>query len=79
MLGVTMGDPRGIGPEVTRTALKMAGDDARWRIYGDPALYEGIDASFVSPQGRWPERDAVERAAADLASGDIDGVVTAPV
>ncbi|MEC9071049.1 MAG: 4-hydroxythreonine-4-phosphate dehydrogenase PdxA [Myxococcota bacterium] len=79
LIGVTMGDPRGIGPEVTRAALSLAGDGARWRIYGEPSLYDGIEASFISPVGSFPERDAVERAAADLASGDVDGVVTAPV
>jgi 4-hydroxythreonine-4-phosphate dehydrogenase len=75
-IGLTMGDPEGIGPEVTRAALAELGDLADWVIYGPDALYPGLDARFEPVGG---PRDAVERSAAALAEGSIDGVVTAPV
>lgn len=75
-IGLTMGDPAGIGPEVTRAALAELGDVADWVIYGPEALYPAIEARFEPSDG---PRDAVERSASALASGAIDGVVTAPV
>ncbi|MGM0574419.1 MAG: PdxA family dehydrogenase [Myxococcota bacterium] len=78
-IGITMGDPAGIGPEITRAALARLGDRAEWTIYGPPGLYPGVEARFVPPRSRPPEREAVERSAADLRDGAIDGVVTAPV
>ncbi|MEZ4265075.1 MAG: 4-hydroxythreonine-4-phosphate dehydrogenase PdxA [Myxococcota bacterium] len=75
-IGLTMGDPAGIGPEVTRAALAELGGLAEWVIFGPEALYPNVEARFEPCDG---PRDAVERSAHALASGAIDGVVTAPV
>ena len=78
-VGITMGDPRGVGPEITRAALAQLGAVAEWTIYGPPERYAGVDARFEPPSGAIPERDAIERSAAALREGSIDAVVTAPV
>lgn len=87
-LAVTVGDPRGIGPEIIRAALE------------DPALRDVCDMIVVGPEGTgvpvaiatgsWSAADGV--AAAGKASGDaialavklalegeVDGIVTAPI
>lgn len=79
-VGITMGDPRGVGPEITLAALHALDLVAEYVIYGPEILYPGLDAIFRPPSARThPERDAIERAASDLAAGDIDCVVTGPV
>ncbi|MFL5560941.1 MAG: 4-hydroxythreonine-4-phosphate dehydrogenase PdxA [Gemmatimonadaceae bacterium] len=87
-LAVTLGDPRGIGPEIVAAAL----GDARvrevcsWHVIG-PA---GTAASVDQPLGRWVAGGsaadagsfagrAVERAARMALAGEVDGVVTAPL
>ena len=88
-LAVTLGDPRGIGPEVTGKAL------------GDPRVAECFDAVIVGPAGAglevdveigtWNAREgtakdagrlagvAVERAAKMALAGEVEGIVTAPL
>lgn len=87
-LAVTLGDPRGIGPEVTATAL------------GVPAVREAADFMVVGPDGagvpvdvpvgRWAPGGAaaeagrlagraVEEAVALAQAGAVDGLVTAPL
>ena len=39
-LGITVGDPAGIGPEVVSLALAAAPVDAELRVYGDVAAVE---------------------------------------
>ncbi len=75
-IGITMGDPAGVGPEVTRAALAQLDGLADWVIFGPESLYPAVVARFEGCEG---PRDAIERAAAALASGEVDGVVTAPV
>jgi len=78
VLGITIGDPAGIGPEIVASCL------------ADPALPAACDIRVIgSARGHTPGRpdkasaraswDALEEAAALLASGDIQGVVTGPV
>ncbi|HYV98838.1 MAG TPA: 4-hydroxythreonine-4-phosphate dehydrogenase PdxA [Gemmatimonadaceae bacterium] len=87
-LAVTLGDPRGIGPEVVGRAL----DDARvhsvaeWIIIGP----EGGGIAPAVAVGGW-ERGrsaadagklaglAIERATALALSGEVQGIVTAPI
>lgn len=87
-LAVTVGDPRGIGPEIVRAAL------------GDPALRDVCDMIIVGavgagvdvdvPVGEWAPGGSVAEAgrvsgaaiarATELAlEGDVDGIVTAPI
>jgi len=87
-LAITLGDPRGIGPEIVAKAL------------GDPAVRSACDAVLVGPigagvdvdesVGTWaPSSDeatagrlaglAIERAVALALDSAVDGVVTAPI
>ena len=81
-LGVTMGDPKGVGPEVTRAALSLLShraDHVRWRFYGPEETMDALPGERYTASGTYPERDAIEAAAADLNQGVIDAVVTSPV
>lgn len=90
-LAITLGDPRGVGPEVVSAAL------------ADPAVAQSCQAVLVGPRGAgvdvheaveaWPpgaEADrraragrvagmAIERAVALAQSGAVQGIVTAPI
>jgi 4-hydroxythreonine-4-phosphate dehydrogenase len=88
-IAVTLGDPRGIGPEVTRKALldpEVAGL-ARWTVVG-PEGWDGPGSAL--PVGRWTPADgeaaagriageAVRRATELALAGGADAVVTAPL
>lgn len=82
-LAVTLGDPRGIGPEVTAAALAAVDLDL---------LTVGPTGTVVTPDvpvGEWLDGDpvsagrlagaAVERATELALQGDVDGIVTGPV
>jgi 4-hydroxythreonine-4-phosphate dehydrogenase len=87
-LAVTVGDPRGIGPEIIRAALD------------DPALHDLCEMVVVGPEGsgvpvdvvvgEWNPGsnaaragksigDAIARAVQLAMHGDVDGIVTAPI
>ena len=87
-LAITLGDPRGIGPEVVQQAI------------ADAATMQGVDACLVGPAGlgvsvhesvgTWTVGDgiaaagalagrAIERATALALAGEVDGIVTAPI
>ena len=86
-IAITLGDPRGIGPEITASAL------------ADPQLRSLADFLLVGPAGtnlppdtatgRWSGGDAalagelagraIERAVAMAQAGEVDGIVTAPI
>ncbi len=87
-LAVTLGDPRGIGPEIV--AVLRA--DARVREAGQLVLVgptgTGLDVDHAV--GTWAPRQspanagrlaglAIERAVQLARSGDVDGIVTAPI
>ncbi|MGI9628679.1 MAG: PdxA family dehydrogenase, partial [Longimicrobiales bacterium] len=91
-LAITLGDPRGIGPEVTRAALSAlegvrAGRDATaapsFLLVGPR---EADDGSFPFEATRAPADDpglaageAIERATELALAGEVDGIVTAPL
>ena len=86
-LAVTLGDPRGIGPEVAAAALAASYDRALELVTVGPTG-TGIDPDIEV--GHW-EGDAdaeaagrlagaaIERAAAMALHGDVGGIVTAPI
>lgn len=87
-LAVTLGDPRGIGPEIVGKALadERVRTAARYIVVG-PA---GTAVEPDEPVGTWHAGDgaaaagrfaglAVERAAALALDGTVDGIVTAPL
>lgn len=88
-IAVTLGDPRGIGPEVARKALQdpeLAGA-AEWTVVGA----EGWDGpGSLVPVGRWSPGDgdaaagrlageAVRRGVELALAGEVDALVTAPI
>ncbi len=85
-LAVTLGDPRGIGPEVTAAALAEAGPDLELITVGPTGA--GVDPDV--DVGHW-DRDAgtaragelagaaIERATELALDGSVDGIVTAPI
>jgi len=93
LFAVTLGDPRGIGPEITRKALSDARVQtlgARWLVVGPTGTETSVDESI----GQWTPsgnsaRDAalagllagaaVECAARLASSGAVQGIVTAPL
>ena len=82
-IGVTMGDPAGIGPEI---ALAAAADGRVTRVC-EPVLYGPLTAaeraSFrpgeLSAGAGRAALDAVERAAADALAGRLDAIATGPI
>jgi 4-hydroxythreonine-4-phosphate dehydrogenase len=82
-LAVTLGDPRGIGPEVTAACLGQV--DSSLVTVGpagtglDPDVVVGRwEGGSLADAGRLAGR-AIERAVALALSGDVDGIVTAPI
>lgn len=92
-VAVTLGDPRGIGPEIVAAALQdpqVQAQDAAWRVVGP----SGTGVPVTDDLGPWrPTGDASADAAAagafagravlvaaDLAlAGEVDALVTAPL
>ena len=80
-IGITVGDPAGIGPEVA----EKAADDVDVRAVCTPVLYGvrgGCGATPVGAASAGAGRsayDAVVAATADAVAGRIDAVATAPI
>jgi len=91
-LAVTLGDPRGIGPEVVERALRAARLAAEITIIGADEQIEAIPADRRIGVGRWSSgtgqatveagrlaAQSVERAVQLAREGEVDAVVTGPV
>ena len=87
-LAVTLGDPRGIGPEIVEKALadERVRGAATYTVVGPV----GVPVPVDEPIGDWTSAGAsalagalagraIERAVALALRGDVDGVVTAPI
>ena len=87
-LAVTLGDPRGVGPEIVRKALASA----RVRSECDVVVVgpSGVEQHADEVIGEWhvdsPEREAgrlsgvaIERAVQLARDGAVQGIVTAPI
>jgi len=72
-LAVTLGDPRGIGPEVVRKALASP-IDAETRIVGgsEAGQFSEVEAGRIAGH-------AIEEAARLALAGHVDAIVTGPV
>jgi len=89
-IAVTLGDPRGIGPEVTARALREPNPiDASILLVGPEGLEE-TDGFELVPVGRWNRDDgaaeagaiaarSIERAVSLASEGTVDAIVTAPI
>jgi 4-hydroxythreonine-4-phosphate dehydrogenase len=93
MIGITVGDPAGIGPEVAAAAIAACGI-RDIRLYGPDAIVAvvpgviavpassglaGVATGRYSPASGAASLAALEAAAEDLASGLIDALVTGPI
>jgi 4-hydroxythreonine-4-phosphate dehydrogenase len=82
-IGITVGDPAGIGPEI---AVKAAGDPAV-RAVCEPVIYGPSEAAElgaftpgeVSPAAGRAAYDAILQAVGDATTGTIDAIATAPI
>lgn len=79
-IGITLGDPAGIGPEIARKAAscQKINEVCEPVLYGEP----GIADEFVgreSAEAGMSSYTAVEKAVRDALAGIIDGVATAPI
>jgi len=93
-LAITLGDPRGIGPEITAAVL-ATGIDAEVTLIGAREQIAAIPADHRIPTGSWRVGDgpirataveaglvsgrAIEQAARLALAGDVDAIVTAPI
>jgi 4-hydroxythreonine-4-phosphate dehydrogenase len=77
-IGITLGDPAGIGPEIARAALESGklANDVDYKIIGQVGA-EG--AGTPSPDSARAAFAAVEEAASLANSGGIDAIVTGPI
>lgn len=77
-IGITLGDPAGIGPEIVQTALASGRlpDNAEYSVIGGP-----VTCSLGQPTRETAHAalDALEESAALALRGDIQGVVTGPI
>ena len=79
VIGVTLGDAAGIGPEVVAAALASGELDDRfeYQVIGQPLA--GVVPGQPSPESAHAAWQALEEAAAGALSGRFAAVVTAPV
>ena len=77
-IGITLGDPAGIGPEIVRAAL-ISGrllESAEYRVIGRP-----VDCSLGQPTRETARAafDALEESAVLANKGEIEAIVTGPI
>ncbi|HEX3817636.1 MAG TPA: 4-hydroxythreonine-4-phosphate dehydrogenase PdxA [Chthoniobacterales bacterium] len=77
-IGITLGDPAGIGPEIIHAALASGKlpDDADYEIIG---ATDGYSLGKPTPDSARAAKDALETAARRALAGEIDAVVTGPI
>ena len=75
-LAVTVGDPRGIGPEVVATALAQS-LDAEIRLVGSGE--RGAGSGLSEAEAGKLSGQAIEEAARLALAGEVDAIVTGPV
>ncbi|MGH8094638.1 MAG: 4-hydroxythreonine-4-phosphate dehydrogenase PdxA [Chthoniobacterales bacterium] len=76
-IGLTLGDPAGIGPEIIRAALASGQlPDAAYRVLGDPG---GHSLGEPTPASARAAQAALEEVTRLALAGEIDAVVTGPI
>ncbi len=79
-LAVTLGDPRGIGPEVVRKALAAGALEAEVVTVGSTALKDMEHGAGLSePEAGRISGQAIEEAVRLALAGQVDAIVTGPV
>src|SRR6185437_5027141 len=77
-IGITLGDPAGIGPEIVRSALESGklANDIDYKVIGQVGP---VVVGAPSPDSARGALAAMEEAALLANSGEIDAVVTGPI
>ncbi len=77
-IGITLGDPAGIGPEIAYKALDAGNLDSSWeyRLIGSA---EGHTPGKPTPDSAREAWVALDNAVNALKSGELDALVTAPI
>jgi 4-hydroxythreonine-4-phosphate dehydrogenase len=76
-IGITLGDPAGIGPEIVRAALDSGNlPEADYRLIGK---VEGCSLGQPSAETARAALTALEEAARRVLAGELDAVVTGPI
>lgn len=77
-VGITLGDPAGIGPEIVQTALASGRlpEDAEYSVIGRPIV---CSLGQPAPETAHAALDALEEAAALALRGEIHAIVTGPI
>jgi 4-hydroxythreonine-4-phosphate dehydrogenase len=77
-IGITLGDPAGIGPEIIRSALESGklANDIDYKVIGQVGT---VAAGSPSPDSARAAFAAMEEAAGLANSGEIDAIVTGPI
>ena len=80
-IGITVGDPAGIGPEIAERAAADEGVLAVCApvLYGGPGARGAVPVGTASAAAGRSAYDAVVAATADAMAGRIDAVATAPI
>ena len=76
VIGLTLGDPAGVGPELAAKVLRRLGTKYRLRLLG---CRKGIRAGMPTRAGAVQARQALEESVRLLRSGEIQAVVNGPV
>jgi 4-hydroxythreonine-4-phosphate dehydrogenase len=76
-IGITLGDPAGIGPEIVRSALRSGKlPEADYRLLGEA---EGHSLGQPTPESARAARGALEESVRLAIAREIDAVVTGPI
>jgi len=75
-IGITRGDPAGVGPEIVKAAMNGLDWGCKMEVVGET---HGHKLGYPTPDSAKAAWDALEFAAAKLQSGDWQAVVTGPV
>jgi len=82
-IGITVGDPAGIGPEIARTAMteRRVLEVCEPVLYGphEPAALKPFPPGRLSADAGRAAYDAILQAVTDARTGAIDAIATAPV
>jgi 4-phospho-D-threonate 3-dehydrogenase / 4-phospho-D-erythronate 3-dehydrogenase len=76
VLGITLGDPAGVGPELVREAIRRMGRSYQLRIIGESV---GVRGGQPTLKGARMAMEALQESVRLLKSGEIAGVVNGPV
>ena len=77
-IGITLGDPAGIGPEIVQAALASGrlAENAEYSVIGKPVL---CSLGQPTPETAHAALDALEESAALAFRGEIQAIVTGPI